>query len=442
MEEVELCIIGLGISGIAVAKHASLAGISYRVLEKESSPVGVWRYKSYETIELQTSQYEYCFEGEQMNQCSRDYPNRQDVITYFENIIKKYNINQNVSYDSPVLKCIRRVPGSKQFTRHLLHYQTPRGSKWLKCRYLAICSGFYTEPKWPRDVDFESFQGKLSHVRDFSVDQTQKKSFLKDQSVVVLGNGPSGCDIASYAKQQGAKTVSLLYRSPRWIFPRRMCGISTVFLINRFSVFLARRIPTWLLVIMLKILFKIAYLLMGIRDRIPLPWRPISRNNFALTNTFLESLKKDTQVSYLQIKKGTNSFARDKCFEYQDTQGNPQKIPCDTIICATGYQQGISFLSQTPQSLYRRIIPVEDHTIGFIGFSASFNWARVSDCQARWWIQVIQNKIMVPNINRQRADIKKKESVNQKWGLDYNDLSYDVYQYLDILKKDESRVVY
>lgn len=443
METIELCIIGMGISGIAVARHATLEKIPFIALEKEASPVGIWRYKSYPTIELQTSRYDYCFEDEPMINCSRDYPNRQDIIDYFEGLIAKYDINSHVYYNSSVLKCIPRISGNASFPFHLVKYETPRGVRWIRCRYLSICSGFYTEPKWPDDVHFDSFTGNVCHVNDFAMNKPNNDHFFTEKNVVVLGNGPSGCDMASYAKSRGAKSVTLLYRSPRWIYPRKICGIGSFFLINRWTITLARCLPIWFVVIMLKILFKITYLIMGIPIRIPLPYQGISRDNFAINTSFLELLSNPkSKVSYHQISSNTTSIAKKHTFTYQKKEDNGKSlttsIPCDTVVCATGYQQSVSFLSKKHSPLYRRIIPIQDYSISYIGFSASFNWARVADRQARWWIKAIQGKIIIPNVNQQHRDIYLKKTINNQRKLDYEDLSYEVYQYLDILERDES----
>ena len=246
--------------------------------------------------------------------------------------------------------------------------------------------------------------------------------------------------MVSYAKTRGAKSVTLLYRSPRWIYPRKIYGIGSFFLINRWTISLARWLPVWLVVVVLKTLFKITYLLMGISTRIPLPYQGISRDNFAINTNFLELLRhpKD-KVFYHQISPNTTSFAKKTTFTYRNKEKKlSHNLPCDTVVCATGYQQNINFLSKKHSLLYRRIIPINDYSICYIGFSASFNWARVADCQARWWVKAIQGRIIIPNINQQRAEINLKKKVNQRRKLDYEDLSYEVYQYLDTLKRDES----
>ena len=43
---------------------------------------------------------------------------------------------------------------------------------------------------------------------------------FKNKNVLVIGNGPSGCDLACLAVKNEAKNVTLLYRTDRWLFER------------------------------------------------------------------------------------------------------------------------------------------------------------------------------------------------------------------------------
>lgn len=451
MEYIDLCIIGAGISGIAVAKQAKLYNIPFVILEKCEFPIGVWRYKSYPNIKLQTSKYDYSFKDEPMKDGVSDYPIRDEIIDYFENIIDKYDIRSKIRYRCNVLNIIPKVNDkpkvndSSRFNYHIIKYHNGSTTKWIKCSYISICSGFYTEPKWPKNINNNNFRGRITHVRDYAIDRIHTQDTFKDKHVLVIGNGPSGCDISTIAKDNGAKTVHIIYRSPRWIFPHYILSIGSHHLINKYTVFFSRKIPKKILLFLIKVLFRLVYLIIGLKYSLKLPDSVISRQNYATSSNFLKMLnqhgpgsKHDNQtVFYQQIDKKSLIHFYHKKADYITNDGGHISIPCDTVICATGYYNDIDFFPTKIPPLYKRIVPVYDSSISFIGFSASFNWSRVSDAQARWWIKHIVGLVNIPSIENQQKDIRQSKEACFTKDLSYEDLSYEVYSYLDTLEKDE-----
>ena len=44
---------------------------------------------------------------------------------------------------------------------------------------------------------------------------------FKDKDVVIIGNGSTGCDLAVGAVEAKAKSVTIIYRSKKWILPKK-----------------------------------------------------------------------------------------------------------------------------------------------------------------------------------------------------------------------------
>ena len=160
-----------GISGIAVGKQARLHNVPFVILEKCEFPVGVWRYKSYPHIKLQTSKYDYSFKDEPMDNEVSDYPERDEIIDYFETIIDKYSIRSKIRYNCRVLNIIPKIQNNSRFRYHIIKYSNGSTIKWIKCSYISICSGLYTNQKWPNNITNSNFQGNITHVRDYSMDR-------------------------------------------------------------------------------------------------------------------------------------------------------------------------------------------------------------------------------------------------------------------------------
>ena len=79
---VDLCIIGFGISGIALAKQSISNNLKVIVLEKNSNFGGCWYNKSYKNTQLQTSKYSYSFSDMPMSSKTGLHPNNIEIIKY------------------------------------------------------------------------------------------------------------------------------------------------------------------------------------------------------------------------------------------------------------------------------------------------------------------------------------------------------------------------
>ena len=44
-----------------------------------------------------------------------------------------------------------------------------------------------------------------------------KKCKFKDKNIVIIGNGPTGCDLATLALNYKPKSVTILFRTKRWL---------------------------------------------------------------------------------------------------------------------------------------------------------------------------------------------------------------------------------
>ena len=75
-----LCIIGMGVSGIAVARWAREYNIDIIVLEKNSNIGGCWLEKSYPNVILQTTKYSYSYSDYPMPDNYPLYPTRKNII--------------------------------------------------------------------------------------------------------------------------------------------------------------------------------------------------------------------------------------------------------------------------------------------------------------------------------------------------------------------------
>ena len=429
METLQLCVIGFGVSGIALTRWAKMKGLNFITLESKPFSGGVWRTKSYPGLILQTTKHSYSFSDEPMPRHFPLHPTHEQILQYMKDYIAKHDLEDNVRYNQEVSHVTKSQDGY-----HIVSYRDKRkGSqllKRIKCKYLAVASGLYTSAKYPDEIDSTCYRGDFCHASEFAQDNAYHNYDFLDKRVVIIGNGPSGCDLATLAVKKGAKNVTVLYRTPRWIFTRYLGNIGLNFFTNRLFLWISMKLPTTVFLACLYVVFFIPYYLFGLRHNLDLPTRIVNRNNLALNEEFVFFLN----IHKIQYLRSSVINFKGKTVVNKDHEGKETHLDSDICICATGYHQGVPFLKRDKMPLlYKRILDPNDETLAFIGFSPSFNWVQLSDLQARWFVKMICGEMILPNKwerdKQLRDDIKK----NEKLLTEYHDLAYLAYIYSDDL---------
>jgi len=395
-----IIIIGFGISGIISTRLALKYGFTPVVYEKNSTFGGVWLTHNYLNCKLQTTKYAYSFSDFSMPDDYPLYPSGDQVYTYLENYIHKHSLEQYVKYNSAV-QSLKKVDDNWEMYVN--------NNKYIY-KNVIISTGFYGDKI--SKFEFSILPNEIKDVQMF-----------KDKNVVIIGNGPSGCDSACLSTESGAKSTTLLYRSPRWIFPRYTYGISTHFLTWRIFLLIGYYMPNDFLRVILIALFCLTYYIYD--NKITFPKDKPSRKNITMNENIFDYYKKG-QLDYRNgavIDVSSKSITTINCnYEY------------DILIDATGYKTGISLLGYHDNlpKLYKNIIFPGDTSLACIGFAATFNWIQVSELQATWYFNLLLNKINIGSLIDQKLWIGNKDATSD----DYHDHAFLVYQYIDTLYKD------
>jgi len=397
----EIGIIGFGISGIAACRWAIHYGFKPVVYEKNNSLGGVWLTHNYVNCRLQTTKYSYHFSDMEMLDDLDIYPKGQDVLEYIKTYVSKHNLEKYVQYNANV-QSLKKVDNAWEIIVD--------GNKF-SYKYMIVSTGFY-------GTSINRLSNSL-----LPNDIINPKETFRDKNVIVVGNGPSGCDMACLVVENMAEKVKLLYRTPRWIFSRFAGMFSLHFFTWRFFLTIAYYLPRPILRILLILLYLIPIFWYGYKLQIEFPEEKVSRYNLVLNDllyyyvnhNFIE-MKREPVVS---IEEKYVITTKDK-YEY------------DIVVDATGYKSGIPLIGYYDKipKLYRNILIPGDSSIAFIGYVASFSWVQVSELQCHWYYRHILGKFGIPNQEKQQ------QTIGEIIGRDYHDYAYLVYFYINLLRKD------
>jgi len=417
----DVIIIGFGISGIAATKNAVESFKNVLTLEKESQHGGNWFNKSYPNVRLQTHKNSYMYSDMYM-ESKTNFPTNDEILTYLNKYIIKHNLNNYVKYDSDVNN-IYYSDGIWNIV-----YSHDNTTTVLLSNNLLICSGIYNIQKQPEIKNLSKYKNIYLDSNKFSPKYDTSFNLFTDKNVFIIGNGPTGCDFACNAVKNNAKTVTIIYRSNRWIFKRKT---QSIIFANRLLFKILQLIPKGISIITVYILFFISYYMNGYWKDIDLPNEIINRNNIVFNDEFYEMYNND-QIKYIQshnLETSRNSIIINGIYRKK----------CDIIINACGYDTKIPIGENTNMNsiplLYKRILHPSYNSLGFIGFSTSYNWLVTSEIQSLWLLNYFKNKEYKTK-NEKMKRIKKDYYIAKSGNYEYIDLAIFIYDYLDDLLND------
>lgn len=412
----DIGIIGFGVSGIACCRWALHYGFTPTVYEQNNNLGGSWLTKSYPNVSLQTNKYSYNFSDIPMMDSVSLYPSLEEVTNYLQDYVEYHDLKKYVKFSSKITFIeISEKKWKIKYIRDNVEIIAEHSK-------LVICTGFYTDP-----IHNISNNNNVIPVSEFSPNGKYFKDYntlFKNKDIIVIGNGPSGCDLTCLAIENDAKSVKLFYRKPRWIFNRYLFSYSLHFLTNRFFLTLANSIPFSIVRIVLSILFMIPIYWYNFKINFEFPNEPVSRNNLTLNDKF-----------YFYQNYNKFEYINEPILDIMENRvkSNKRLYNYDIVIDARGYKNDIKLLGlNSIPKLYKHIIYPGIDNLGFIGFAASFNWIMISDLQSRWLMEYFLGKINIGNLTNQRDYIGEETTKRN----DFHDLAYDNYEYCDILASD------
>uniref|UniRef100_A0A6C0EJZ4 Flavin-containing monooxygenase n=1 Tax=viral metagenome TaxID=1070528 RepID=A0A6C0EJZ4_9ZZZZ len=420
------CIIGLGISGMVSARHCLKQGYQIKILEKESDIGGVWLTKTYPGIRLQTTKHSYAFSDYPHLQKTSLYPTKEELLLYYNRYCDKHHIKEKCAFNSQVYN----TEYDRMNNKWVIYYRNTQTNNRTRIivDYLIICSGIYNVKK--QTIKIEPTNNKIICPEQLS-DKTINN--LTNKNIVIVGNGPTGCDIAELCHKYKAKKITLLYRSERWIFQRYLWDtVSTHNFLCRFNMKIAKILPKHIYICFLTIIYYFLYIFSHKRLglNIKSPYNVVNRGNLVLNETMLDLIN-DKSIDYIKTKTIhiNNEAINYTTISSNTTISNTTKINYDYCFICTGYDTNLNFigLNKLPD-LYNKIIHPKLKQCAFIGFAESFNWIQVSELQIRWYLNYIKHEFNSTKIMRLLVNEQKPISEYL-----YNDLAVNAYDYCDRL---------
>ncbi len=223
MHHVDVLIVGAGLAGVGMACHVTreCPNKAYAIVEARQDLGGTWDLFRFPGVRSDSDMYTLGYDFK---------PWASDISIAPGSMIKEYIRETAEEYD--VLRHItfgRRVVGASWdsdtslWTITLDHADglgNPTGTtETTTCNWLQMCSGYYSysnpyRPEFPGEADF---RGRIVHPQEWPA-ELQTREQLAGKRIVVIGSGATAVTLVPALADQGAH-VTMLQRSPTWIFP-------------------------------------------------------------------------------------------------------------------------------------------------------------------------------------------------------------------------------
>jgi len=214
--EVDVLVVGAGISGIGTAWHLQhySPDRSYLILEGRPAIGGTWDLFRYPAIRSDSDMYTLGYSFEPWTDC-KAIADGPSILRYVNMVADKHGIRRHIRFNHHVV--------SADFDREAARWtvearRTDTGETvTVRCQWLHMCSGYYDYKKayLPDFAGVEDFTGRFFHAQFWPEDLD-----FAGKKVVVIGSGATAVTVVPEMAKAGAGHVTMLQRSPTYMASR------------------------------------------------------------------------------------------------------------------------------------------------------------------------------------------------------------------------------
>ena len=206
----EAVVIGAGPAGLASAAMLQRVGVETLVVDRADAVAHSWR-GHYDRLRLHTVRWLSHLPGFRIPRKYGRWVARDDVVRYLEAYAVRHGLEVRLN---TAVERIDRVDGRWRL-------RTADGN--LDATYVVVATGHNHTPALPDWPGAEGFTGELLHASAY-----RTGAAYAGRSVLVVGSGNTGAEIAVDLVESGAAAVALSVRTPPHIVLREKYGVPSL----------------------------------------------------------------------------------------------------------------------------------------------------------------------------------------------------------------------
>ncbi|MFJ4807655.1 flavin-containing monooxygenase [Streptomyces longwoodensis] len=393
-----VCVIGAGLSGLAVARALEARGVEFVCLEKSAGVGGIWRAPGagergpgYLSLHLNTAKQLTGYADHPMPASYPLYPRHDEVAAYLHSFAEWSGVLDHIELGTTV-ESVRREPDGT-WTVVGVNAHGTRASRSFA--HVVVASGHNTEPSLPEPPrGSDTFTGTILHAFDY-----RDGSDFAGQDVVVVGLGASAVDIASDLSRHAGRTL-LSVRRGLHIVPKQLFGMSLDEIADA---------PWWSSMSLQEQRRFVEQALLVARGKLadyglPEPDHPIFASPVTISDEILSRIRHGAVTP-----KPAIDFLDGERVVFTD--GSSARA--DAIVHCTGYRMAFPFLPagcpvgpKGSVELYKRVVAADLPGLYFAGLVRPLgSITRLVEAQGRWIARIVTGESVLPEPDVMRKEI-------------------------------------
>ncbi|GAA3446835.1 flavin-containing monooxygenase [Planomonospora venezuelensis] len=208
---VDVLIVGAGLSGVGAAWHVQRNGWTYAVLEARNRLGGTWDLFRYPGVRSDSDMFTLGYPFQPWRG-AKSLADGDSIRRYIEDTAREHGIDRHVRHGVRVVSAAWSWKGS----RWVVETQEGGRSRVWTCSFLYVCAGYYDYARG-HQPDFEGverFGGRFVHPQFWPEDLD-----VAGKRVVVIGSGATAVTLVP-ALAETAAHVTMVQRSPAYLVSR------------------------------------------------------------------------------------------------------------------------------------------------------------------------------------------------------------------------------
>lgn len=204
-----VAVIGAGPSGLVTLKYLKSAHeffdvkpIEVMVFEASNEIGGTFAQRAYEDAELVSSKFLTSFSDFRAYEEDPDFLSAERYVQYLRDYCDHFRLWPDIHLSTPIVDVHRRRGGG-----HTVHYRKDGADLTWDCDAIAVCTGLHVIPNLPSLPGADRVP-VVKHSSEFKT----REEFGKDKTVVILGTGETGIDLAHLAVTSPTQRVVICHR--------------------------------------------------------------------------------------------------------------------------------------------------------------------------------------------------------------------------------------